>query len=243
MDFDKSQDSLQAKLEQIRIVLKSIGKGEKVSGIDLDLAKVNMVQIYEHLLNHRSEHQGQPLHTIVEELKKPVDPPVKTKKEKPIALLPDPVIVLSSAAEDNMLTIETETNTGKPVKMEIPGRTQGKTREIIGEKFQDNKKLLNEAHNERSHKNQKDLSSVMQSKPIQSIESAIGINDKFLFIKELFNGNAQQYKETLEQLNNSADFNTAVQYMEQQFNWEMESEAVMKLLDLLRRRYISHNNG
>jgi hypothetical protein len=243
MDFDKSLSSLEAKLNQIHRVFERLALGESVTAIDLDLAKASMIQLYEQLLNPAIQgdlHGSIVTHT---EIKKTAEPVLKSKKEKLVAPPMDPVIILPSTPKDSILTIEPDTKPEKTTAEEPRGKSGVKAPEIVGEKFQDNKKYVNEALTDRSRKNQKDISSMMQNKPIQSIESAIGINDKFIFIKELFNGNAQQYKETLDLLNNTSDFNTAVQYIEQHFSWDMESEAVMKLLDLLRRRYIPHSNG
>jgi hypothetical protein len=243
MDFDKSLSSLEAKFNQIHKVFERLAQGEPVSGIDLDLAKASMIQLYEQLINFSMKRNLHDSAFAQSEIKKTAEPVIKAKKEKLVAPPADPVIILPSTPKDPILTIEPEVILDKPSAEESRNKVAGKAAEIVGEKFQDNKKHINEALSDRSRKNQKDISSMLQNKPIQSIESAIGINDKFIFIKELFNGNAQQYKETLDLLNNSTDFNTAVQFVEQQFSWDMESEAVIKLLDLLRRRYIPHSNG
>jgi len=78
----------------------------------------------------------------------------------------------------------------------------------------------------------------MQTKPIKDLEAAIDINDKFLFIRELFNGDKDTYDKTIRILNSSQNFNQAFNYINSTFDWDYETEAAHKLLDLVRRRYI-----
>ncbi|GAJ17419.1 unnamed protein product, partial [marine sediment metagenome] len=83
-----------------------------------------------------------------------------------------------------------------------------------------------------------DLSSKLQSQPISDIGSAIGLNEKFLFINELFNGNSEKFEETISYLDNAPNFNDAFNYLNEHFDWEMENPSVQKLLDLARRKLI-----
>jgi hypothetical protein len=84
-----------------------------------------------------------------------------------------------------------------------------------------------------------DLSTKLKSKPITNIADAIGINDKFIFIKELFGGNENKYYKTIEVLNDATNFNDAYNYLIGNFNWDMDSSLVQILLDLIRRKLIT----
>lgn len=96
--------------------------------------------------------------------------------------------------------------------------------------------LVNELLAEKMRK--KDLSSVLQSKPIDSLEHAIDINAKFLFVRELFFNNVQLYEKTIRVIDSAATFNDAFNYLQQQFIWNYESEVVQRFLELVRRRFI-----
>jgi hypothetical protein len=87
-----------------------------------------------------------------------------------------------------------------------------------------------------------ELSEKLKSKPILDIGNAIGVNDKFIFIKELFNGDANMYKNTIEVLNNATNFNDAFNYLIGNFDWDMDSPLVQILLDLIRRKLIINKN-
>jgi hypothetical protein len=84
----------------------------------------------------------------------------------------------------------------------------------------------------------KDLSTVLQSKPIQSLEEAIDINAKFLFVRELFFNNLQLFEKTVRAIDAAPTFNDAFNYLQQQFMWNYDSETVQKFLELVRRRFI-----
>ena len=82
----------------------------------------------------------------------------------------------------------------------------------------------------------------MQKNPISDLKAAIGINEKFLFINELFKGKLDEYKNAIEHLNNLESFNKAIQYLNQlkdSYEWEEDTEAFLKLYDFIHRRYLN----
>lgn len=83
-----------------------------------------------------------------------------------------------------------------------------------------------------------DLSSQLQTKPISNIADAIGINDKFTFIKELFDSDVEKYNTTIDILNKVVNFNDAYNYLMGNFDWDMDSPMVQKILNLIRRKLI-----
>jgi len=75
---------------------------------------------------------------------------------------------------------------------------------------------------------------------IADIKSAIGINDRFQFSNELFQGNMQEYEIGIQQLNSSENIDSAMVYfnsLKKLYNWDMENETVIRLLELVERRY------
>jgi hypothetical protein len=76
---------------------------------------------------------------------------------------------------------------------------------------------------------------------IADLRAAIGINDKFLFANELFNGNMTEYDIAIQQLNSAGSLESAMDYISNirdLYSWDMESETVKRMLDLVDRRYI-----
>ena len=81
----------------------------------------------------------------------------------------------------------------------------------------------------------------LQKKPITDLTTAIGINDKFLLLNELFGGSMEKYNRSIKALNNFTTHLGAVTYMSElqiEFQWDCESEAYKKLSDLVERRFI-----
>src|SRR5690606_2777727 len=76
---------------------------------------------------------------------------------------------------------------------------------------------------------------------IADIKSAISLNDKLLFIKDLFNGYSLAYSEAIELLNRYDDFASADGFLQSNYaqknNWAEKPETVDKLYAILRKRF------
>ncbi|WP_374951295.1 hypothetical protein [Mucilaginibacter sp.] len=77
--------------------------------------------------------------------------------------------------------------------------------------------------------------------PITDIKAAINLNDKMLFIKELFNGYPLSYSEAIEIVNRFKSFEEADRFLKTNYvtknNWEAKTIAYEKFYALLKRRY------
>jgi len=72
------------------------------------------------------------------------------------------------------------------------------------------------------------------------LKTVITINEKFLFINELFDGNLRDYNESVETLAKCPDKNTAVGFLDQMRRnnrWDSESDAFKKLNELVLKRF------
>ena len=85
------------------------------------------------------------------------------------------------------------------------------------------------------------LASQLHRKPLSDLKAAIGINEKFLFINQLFDGNLQDYSEAIMKLNDSGDLNSAKQFiaveLASRFNWMDDNEHVINFMGLVERRF------
>ena len=112
--------------------------------------------------------------------------------------------------------------------------------EIVADRLQNGQNFRNESL--RQQVSSKDLSSRLKSQPIPDIGAAIGLNEKFSFIRELFNNDPDKFTETINILNRASNFNEAHSYLSDTFNWDMDDPQVQKLLDLTRRKLIVREN-
>lgn len=77
-----------------------------------------------------------------------------------------------------------------------------------------------------------------QQKPISNISAAIGLNDRFLYIRTLFGGNAAELADTVAKLNAMQTFDEAMQYITSHYQWDMEDAITIQFLELVNRRFI-----
>jgi len=82
-----------------------------------------------------------------------------------------------------------------------------------------------------------DLSSKWQTAPLTSIVTGIGLNDKFLYIRELFNGDNAMYGNAVKYLDTTNSLEDALNYIRQHFNWDEKNETVQNFLNLVHRRH------
>lgn len=80
----------------------------------------------------------------------------------------------------------------------------------------------------------------IEKSKIQDLRQAIGINDKFLLINELFEGNISYYNKAIDELNSFQSLNGAKTYLIElsvQHQWLVESAAVEKINLLVERKF------
>jgi hypothetical protein len=83
------------------------------------------------------------------------------------------------------------------------------------------------------------ISDIIKSKPLTNLADAIGVNDKFLFIRELFNGSPESYSQAISRLDNAASFSDAREVLKSYTGENNETEVVKQLLDMVKRKFPS----
>lgn len=77
-------------------------------------------------------------------------------------------------------------------------------------------------------------------KKIDNIAKSIGINQKYSFVNELFNGDSIAYTSAIEELDTCESLDNAnliLDSLAQKFDWNPDKEEVLELMDLVDRRY------
>ena len=239
---------INSELQEIQSLIAKIEGSKIMAQIEIDLALSKLQKVYDLLQheasNHKSIYTEKNLseentktiqkNTIIDE--KAIENNVLENIDKKIKTTDDLIFIEEKKGEIHSTSeLENKNLENQEHKSHNhPGHEQHKTKEIIAEKYSKNQQLINEklAH----HK--KDISGQLQSKSLKNIEEAIGVNEKFLFVRELFNGDTETFQKTIRVLNNASNFNEAFNYIHSTFDWNLENEAAQKLLDLVRRRYI-----
>ena len=71
---------------------------------------------------------------------------------------------------------------------------------------------------------------------IEDLRKAIGLNDKFLMIRDLFGGDADRYEDTIDTLNEFEDLDECIIYITENFRWNPDSEGAKLLISLIERK-------
>ncbi|MEZ5012337.1 MAG: hypothetical protein R2744_12495 [Bacteroidales bacterium] len=86
-------------------------------------------------------------------------------------------------------------------------KPEPKGKKIVADKFSRPPDSINEKMGDTK---KDDLGSGKLSKPVSDLVKAIGINDRFLFIREIFGGNQEAYNKAIGQLNEVKSIDEAV---------------------------------
>lgn len=102
-------------------------------------------------------------------------------------------------------------------------------------------KTTNKSFNDVLRENRAEVAATLTETPVRDLRKAIGINDKYKFIKELFRGDETMYERSIKTINNFAVFPEAEQWMKRELNtklcWIESDESVKQFECLVRRRF------
>jgi hypothetical protein len=69
-----------------------------------------------------------------------------------------------------------------------------------------------------------------------NLRRSIGLNDRFLMIRDMFNGDATAFDSAIARLDTFTDLDEAVIWMRDNYDWNAESKGVTLLIGLLERK-------
>ena len=252
MEFRHNLEIVTKDMQDIEKLVSNFKNYSRLPLIELDLALSKLQNVYETLLIIRNYQYSMGQEAM------PPKSPEETHHDSNNEIAPGIVTTEEVIIEEiievtkirseviNQAIADSPMTEGINRNEEFPGEINAgskqpfdKTGRIIAEKYQAEQSLINEKIRE---KRKTDISALHQSSPIKTIIGSMGINDKFIFIRELFHGDAELFRQTLENLDSSRDYSSACNYIADKFNWNMESETVESLLSLIRRKFINSGN-
>lgn len=226
-------------VEAIAMIDKALTAG-KLPSIERDILLAKLASIYEDLLlekQHITSRTHEKPQVVTSEK-------IAESQEKTITSIPETqktIIVEGNIESSGISTTKHEPSTEKvditPSPKPTPApiqQSQEESSAILADKYQGRRKFRNELIAEQHQK--VDMQSKLQNKPITDLAKAIGINDKFLFIKELFGGDADLYNQTIKHINQLTDLNEAIIYLHENFSWDPTNEVTTLFIDLVRRK-------
>jgi hypothetical protein len=110
----------------------------------------------------------------------------------------------------------------------------------VQEKKPDNA-FLNESLNDKLKQGKTELFEILKEAPIKDLRKAIGINDRFLFISDLFRGDEVMYERSIKTINSFNIYPEAEYWINRELKvkigWDNESKTVQHFDQLVKRRF------
>ena len=96
--------------------------------------------------------------------------------------------------------------------------------------------------NEKLYQQKTELVERLKEEPLKDIKKAIGVNDRFIFITELFRGDEAMYERSLKTINHFTIYPEAefwiLRELKLKLGWNEEHPAVKQFDQLVRRRFL-----
>lgn len=98
-----------------------------------------------------------------------------------------------------------------------------------------------ESLNDKLKQGKTEIFEVLKETPVKDLRKAIGINDKFVFINDLFRGDEAMYERSIKTINSFNIYPEAEYWINRELKlklgWDNEKEAVKQFDQLIRRRF------
>lgn len=80
-------------------------------------------------------------------------------------------------------------------------------------------------------------SELRRSEPVTDLRQAIGLNDRFLLIRDLFGDDAAACDRALDRLNRFEDLDDCMIFIAEHYAWNPNSDGAKLMMDLLERKF------
>jgi len=239
MDLNTTIDIIIKDLNDVRAIIDDLKEIPGVPALQVELAK----------LKCKTASDVIALLKILPEVKsavKQVSTHAEEAKSERKTEIPEPKPSVKNAEEIRIPEKNKKSIPDKPI-YDVPPVTKEaskpavkKTGEpsIIADQFSNIPESFNEALGNLKHED--DVLEILKTKRVTSLAEAIGVNDKFLFIREIFDGNQGTYDQAITKLESAGNLDDALSIILSYTGDKTESEAIHQLLDLIKRKLLSH---
>ncbi len=251
MDKNEIINRVLLKLKNLDEICSRMVDSEKIPNIEVDLLIDKTRFLYDDLiilqkLNRDFGNENIEIETFEEKeiiIEKEAEIPNKSKDEV-LFRIEDTETETKPAKEEiieNEIQSDEKEIIKEPEPVEIPKQVKVKEpkaskKSYVSDSIAPHTQSMNDklAENVQQH----NLAEKINQKPVNSIQNAIMLNDKFLFIRELFGGMSDEYSITVNNLNNMSSFEEAKDYISKRFDWDMDDTVVIKFMEIVNRRFI-----
>ena len=250
MDIKYTIEILTKDIQDIEKLVGNLQNSKDASAIELDLAMSKLRKVYEILTMIKADQlnelvDGSLNGTPAEEPEPEIDQELVPEPEA----IPDPEPVLESKHEPEPIPEPEPVSEPLPISEPEPApepevqaepvspkdaTSDVQDNPILAEKFQAESSINENLAGTRGE----NLDVKLMGQAIDNIGRNIGINDRFLIIRELFDGNSDDFSKLLSRLDTAENYQMASKLLEEQFTASMEHEGVEILAGLVKRRYL-----
>ena len=83
-----------------------------------------------------------------------------------------------------------------------------------------------------------DVATSITETPVTDIWSAITINERFLFIRELFGNDPEKFKNTVTLLNSLESWEAAQKFIKDRFEWDKSKSVANDFMNIIKRKFL-----
>jgi len=235
MAYSNSISQLENMLEHLQSLANRMKNSSGIHQIDIDLLQQKTRELYEYILMLKPVSEVEP------------EPESKLESESESESLPEPKPEMEisgvNSGESEKENIQEEAYKEDSVENMDEGTvaveleiSQKKTTLDLFSGTGD--ESLGAAFGQQA--TQTNLGEKLEQAPVNDLREAIGINDKFQFINELFNGDMNQYNKVLDELNSFSSLQGALTYLSElsvQYDFQKTGTAFQRLKALLNKKY------
>jgi hypothetical protein len=250
MDLNTTIDIIIKDLNDVHDIIDDLKKYQGIPVFQVELAKskcksaAEVIAILKDMIGKneevKSDVKSEAKGTVT--ARDEITEPVKEMKEDLAEQVTNPGMnPVVSIEEDTKIVIEhvreTETKALTPENIRIFPKKPA-ANPILADQFNNLGERINEKIGGLKHDD--DISEILKNKPLSNLTEAIGINDRFLFIREIFNGNPETYNEAIDRLNSAGNIDEARNLITDYAQENSDTEAVRQLMDLMKRKFRSN---
>jgi hypothetical protein len=253
MDFNATIDLIIKDLDEARKIIDDLKKIPGVPVLQVELAKSKcksageiIALLKEMSINESASHDqsGQKITPEAEPLKSELitiqDTTVirhpseeKRSTSKPSRATSETTVQKQEKVSE--ITIVRSVSESVEVKKDQKTETAKETdTSILADRFSHLSNRFNEHLG--SNKSDEDITEKLNTKPISSLSDAIGINDKFHFIREIFNNDRDAFTQAITRLESTDSLADAKAIIMSYTGNSDENEAVSQLISLVKRK-------
>lgn len=109
----------------------------------------------------------------------------------------------------------------------------------VNEQFKGDIKTLNQQYEEKEKA--KSLAAVHETKSLSNLKNNININQRYMFVNDLFEGNEKDYELAMDEVEHCDSFDSSVELLVQnyakKYAWDMNADEVKELLKVIFKRF------